>query len=80
MTSPVDIQLSQVDAEIMYEPNTLLDAIDANKRGDQPMKRKDIKKLKVRTPKPKIKTFVRVHADKKNDYRRKPKHPGREEV
>lgn len=43
------------------------------------MKRKDIKKLKVRTPKPKIKTFVRVHADKKNDYRRKPKHPGRGE-
>jgi len=43
------------------------------------MKRKDIKKLKVRAPKPQIKTFVRVHTDKKNEYRRKPKHPGKEQ-
>jgi len=37
------------------------------------MKKKNKNTIKVRTPKPKIKTFTRVHRDKKNDYRRKKK-------
>jgi hypothetical protein len=37
------------------------------------MKKKKKDTIKIRTPKPKIKTFTRVHRDKKNDYRRKKK-------
>jgi hypothetical protein len=33
-----------------------------------------MKNIKVRTPKPLIKTFTRIHKDKKNDYVRQPKH------
>jgi hypothetical protein len=36
-------------------------------------KKNDKNKIKVRTPKPKIKTFTRIHRDKKNDYKRKKK-------